>query len=616
MCGIAGIIAPQPKRFRPQVENMLDALAHRGPDGEGIAFFDTCVLGHRRLKIIDLETGGQPMFGPDETTAVVFNGEIYGYQNLRNDLADYPFRTSSDTEVILALYRRGGSEALTRLPGMFAFALWDDRRHELLCMRDRFGEKPFYYAFGDNGEFIFASEIKGITASGLVKPEIDAASLEHYLNYLYVPPNRTIYKNVHVLPPAHRLVYRDGRVAVSPYWQLPVPTSCLRADEAVERFRFLLHQAVKRQLVADVPVGVLLSGGLDSSTVAALASQHSSGLQTFSFGFRDGVNELPYAREVAAACGTRHTELMDEHEDIAALLVRMQSVYDEPFADSSAIPTYLLAGLCRRNVKVALSGDGADELLAGYSFWYRSLHNMRKTQSLPGALGNCLVAAMQLWRKTGLPLSESATGFHDGLALNRRYTGIREAHAARTRYFTDPELEQLGLRPHADREALGRSNDIDAVLRRDTTHYLPGDILVKTDRASMAHGLELRSPFLDWEFAEFCLSLPLALKINSREDKVILRRAFEESWPTAVRKRGKQGFGAPVSRWLKHDSVLELTAECLQRRNHEIFSSISFDGVQAMTQTSGYKTWILLVLALWMAESSRTTQGQLCAKNC
>jgi asparagine synthase (glutamine-hydrolysing) len=605
MCGISGIVAPDARKYRGNLEAMTNALRHRGPDGSGTLYFPECALGHTRLSIIDLSTGQQPMSSASAPVAVTFNGEIYGYRSIRDSLAEeYPFRTTSDTEVLLALYLRHGVRFVEKLPGMFSFALWDAARKELVCARDRFGEKPFFYALGNGGEFLFASEIKAILETGLIRPVLDTESVAHYLNHLYVHPGRTIYRNVYTLPPAHFLVYRNGRAAVERYWSLPEPREEIALPDAVEEFRRLFDRAVSRQLVADVPVGSFLSGGLDSTTVVAVASRHRPGIETYSFGFEDSASELPYAREVARRYGTRHIELGDSGADVGELLVGMAGVYDEPFADSSSIPMYLISMLARRHVKVVLTGDGGDELLAGYDYWYRPLLQMEEAPH-PSLWREALLRTVAgVSKSLGLRSAEAWEKRRRGMSYRRRFGSIEAAHAAQNAFFGDRELAALGVNPRT--RAGGRteggapSGTVDDALRMDLQDYMPGDILVKTDRASMAHGLELRAPFLDVEFASFCISLPSRMKITPESDKRILREAFAESWPPSVRSRGKQGFGAPVGQWLKRPSMRSLKARYLDDPAQRIFSILPFERTREAASRDDYRTWALLVLALWL----------------
>ncbi|HBG06023.1 MAG: asparagine synthase (glutamine-hydrolyzing) [Geobacteraceae bacterium GWC2_58_44] len=607
MCGIAGIIAPQAARYGAALERMSDALVHRGPDGSGRHFFENCALGHRRLSIVDLVTGRQPMLSPTGTTGITFNGEIYGYQAIRQTLADYPFSTASDTEVILALYHGYHHDCLAHLPGMFAFAIWDDARQELFCARDRFGEKPFFYAFGAAGEFIFASEIKAILASGLVTPTLSSSSLIHYLRHLYVHPHETIYGNIYTLPPAHSLCLKGGKATVRRYWQVPGVTEGIEPGRAVEQFRFLMEQAVARQLVADVPVGFLLSGGLDSSTLVAVAARQRDNLRTFSFGFEDAVSDLRYAGEIAERYRTGHLELTARDVDIAEMIETMQAVYDEPFADSSNIPTYLISKLSREHVKVALSGDGADELLGGYCWWYHPVRCMAEARN--SSYFECALIRLKGWllAKSQRQLAAQQLYEREGERYSRCYGSVMEAHYGQNIFFTGAELSALGIAGakgldtrNFDRYSWRPSEGVNDALLMDVENYLPGDILAKTDRASMANSLELRSPFLDADFASFCLSLPSALKITRERDKAILRDAYADAWTDSIRRRGKYGFAAPVDKWLARGSVQALKQSYLNDPRRKIFSLLSFEKSRGFVERNDYRTWILLVLAAWL----------------
>ena len=320
MCGIIGIIHPQVKDKEHNLEIMLDTLHHRGPDDRGIYFFKQSGLGHTRLSIIDPLNGNQPMVNRTAELGITFNGEIYGYKDLKLNL-DYKFKTDTDTELILALYDIYGNNFVEKLPGMFAFGIWDEKENQLICARDRFGEKPFYYAFGINGEFIFASEIKAILASGLVQPKISNQSIVHFLKRLYVHPHQTIYSNIYSLPPAHILIYKDNKLDVKRYWNLPKLNDKISISEGIEQFRYLFNNAVRKQLVADVPVGAFLSGGLDSSTIVDVASRIQPDLQTYSFGFSNELNnELHFAKAVAEKNNTVHFEMEEKIKDSGILL--------------------------------------------------------------------------------------------------------------------------------------------------------------------------------------------------------------------------------------------------------------------------------------------------------
>jgi len=590
---------------------MVTAQAHRGPDGDGVHIYKNCALGHRRLSIVDLACGAQPMLSPAGDVAVVFNGEIYGFQEIRAGLRDYNFTTTSDTEVMLALHARYGAAMLQHLPGMFAFAIWDERKQELFCARDRFGEKPFYYAISKEGAVLFASEIKSILASGLIEPELDEASLAHYLRRLYVHPHSTIYSNIHTLPPAHMLRFTGDKPHVERYWSLPQPRGRMGLTAAVEEFRFLMDRAVRQQLVADVPVAAFLSGGLDSSTIVALAAQHHPHIKTFSFGFGTSINELPFAEQIAQKFKTEHITLSDETEDLAELLVKMQEIYDEPFADSSNIPTYLISRMTRKHVPVVLSGDAGDELLGGYAFWYRALYKMEKAMSL-----SSMAEPLVNWYHRSLtrrqrPLPAWLADIMQGREIMNGHASVLAAHYQRTTYFTDDEIRALGVsKMHNGRRVFPKPNGLDAVLRADVEDYMPGDILVKTDRAAMANSLELRAPFLDVNVASFCISLPMRLKITSTTDKRLMREAFGDQWTPDIRKRGKQGFGAPVVDWMKQASLRDLIDKYLRNPDRRIFSILSYDAVQPVANAGTYKTWILLVLSLWMETHSASMSAR------
>jgi len=594
-------------KYRRALERMSQALLHRGPDAHGYHFFDRCALGHTRLSIVDLSSGQQPMLSHNGKLGITFNGEIYGYKKIRSDLGDYPYQTQSDTEVILALYEKHGAELLSHLPGMFSFALWDEDKQELVCARDRFGEKPFYYAVGDHGEFVFASEIKSIIASGLIQPVLSRPALQHYLQHLYVHPHSCIYENIHVLPPAHKLRFCSGNIEVKRYWQLPRMDTSVTMDDAVEQVQHLLRQAIDRQLVADVPVAAFLSGGLDSTTIVALARECSPGLRTISFGFDDALNELPFAREVSNRYQTDHVELVDNQADIAQLLLKMNQVYDEPFGDSSNIPTYLISQRAREHAKVVLTGDGGDELFAGYSQWYRALYFMQQENDT-SAIRLCLLNMVgTCMAKANLSSAERWHKKRDGLLNRRVYKSITRMHAAQNEYLSDSSLSAMGWalqeNPVAGHQSWAETDTVDDALRMDLEDYMPGDILVKIDRASMAHGLELRAPFLDVDLASFCISLPSSLKINAKDDKRVMRQAFSSLWPESVRRRKKQGFGAPVNRWLALPGVQNIKEEYLNNRASRLFQLLSFEKTRELVKQDNYTTWILLVLALWLDKS-------------
>lgn len=603
MCGIAGIVAPDVARIGNALDYMVGALRHRGPDGCGTHFFPNCGLGHARLAIIDLHTGQQPMLSPDGAVAVTFNGEIYGFQDLRSSLKGYSFRTSSDTEVILALYEKYGSDMLSRLPGMFAFAIWDDRRQELILGRDRFGEKPLYYALTPDGGLLFASELKAILAARLITPEVGSAGLIRYLGRGYPSADGSVYANISAVPPAHMLTFHAGKVNVRRYWQLPATRPVLSLSEAAETMRGLFARAVERQLVADVPVGAFLSGGLDSTTVVCAARRVKPDLKTFSFDFLGGHSEIRYARAVADELSTDHMELRAEDIPVADLFLQMQQVYDEPFYDSSNIATYLLCKLASEHTKVALTGDGADELVGGYS-WYRYYPLEAQDSHFLFWRWTAARIAARIARFVNLDSYNRLEARNIRLKLQRTYPNVRDAHQFTMSLLREDDFRELGVaRDLAMQGPVGTPGDntVDAALRDDVTDYMPCDILVKTDRASMAHGLELRAPFLDVDLAEFCISLPATLKISGDTDKLVLRTAFANDWPAPVRNRKKQGFGAPVKEWLARPDMQELVGELLRNANSRIFEYCDFAGTtRFLDRSSEMQTWLLLNLAAWL----------------
>lgn len=604
MCGIAGIVASDARAHEGRVRRMAELLRHRGPDGDAVHVFPSCALGHTRLAIIDPEGGRQPMLSPDGMTGVVFNGEIYGYQELRASLADYPYRTTSDTEVLLALYARYGEGLLKHLPGMFSFAIWDEPRRTLFCARDRFGEKPFYYATGTAGELVFASELKAVVASELFEPVLSEESLLHFLRHYYVHPHRTIYENVQALPPAHALLWRDGELRTWRYWELTPTDESLELGEAAERFRELMERAVRRQLVADVPVGAFLSGGLDSSTIVAAARDQGRGLRTFSFGFdAPRFDERPFARAAADLYQTDHRELTPGDVDLALLTRRVPEVYDEPFADSSSMPTYLICAAARRELKVVLTGDGGDELLAGYTRYGRLLR-MEETAG-PGLWPPLFQRiARRVLGRVGLGHLADALPPSDGALLRRRYGRLSRANDGLLTFFDDQLLARLWLGGSFSPAVTDGYDTVDGALRHDLTHYLPGDLLTKIDRASMAHGLELRAPFLDVDLASFCISMPQRLKIRHGTTKLLLREAYAESWPPELRRRGKQGFHAPRNDWLRTPPFDVLKEEYLRSPGRKIYDFLAFPEVAPLVERNNHRTWSLLILSLWM-ESHR-----------
>jgi len=604
MCGISVIVGPVDDRTVMALDRMVHALSHRGPDGHATEHVPGCALGHTRLSIIDLECGAQPMSDATGRYRITFNGEIYNYAELRDELLNQGarFRTHSDTEVVLAAYACWGAAALERLRGMFAFAIWDTTERVLFAARDLFGEKPLYYSESANGGLILASEIKALIASGQVPTGLNLSAVDAYLAFGYVPPAMSIYQAIRPLPPGHWMRWQDGQLALHRYWVPRLQTRAIDPDGAAETLRSLLRQAVKRQMVADVPIGAFLSGGLDSTSVVALMQGvNSRPVKTFSVGFGEEINELPYARAVARRYGTEHHEVDLGAPPVATMLERMAEVHDEPFADPSSIPTYLISQFARKHVKVVLGGDGGDEMFGGYG-WYPML---ALSEDVSGSRAEWFVL-----RALSRAIRERSRALHRrsvAVGLSARWPDMWLRAAMNQVYIPGHRREALwGTRarpvPAFDLAHTDVADPTVSGLNRafyfDLTTYLPGDILVKVDRASMAHGLETRAPFLDRDLAEFALSLPACLKVDTGgRTKIVLRQACEELWPDEVRSRAKHGFGAPYTRWLQIPEVRSLVSNVF-RAGGPLRALLP--GISSSTPGQGYETWTLLTLGLWL----------------
>jgi asparagine synthase (glutamine-hydrolysing) len=613
MCGIAAIISTRPAADSAAIAPMVERLRHRGPDDSGIQQRDGAMLGHRRLSIIDLAGGAQPMADQTERFCIIFNGEIYNFRELRRDMEarGVRFRTHSDTEVLLETYKAFGELTPSLLNGQFAFAIWDRAEHMLFAARDRLGEKPFYWATADDGNLLVASEIKSILASGAIRPTIDRLVVDTYLALQYVPPDRTIYENIHTLRPAHAMEWKDGRLRQWCYWEPRFSSNQnIEFADAATRARELIEQAVGRQMVADVPVGAFLSGGLDSTTIVALMSRLSSQpVKTFSVGFGDLINELPFAREVAAAYRTEHHEIQMEIA-VGELLEKMFDVYDEPFADSSNIPTYLVAQFAHRHVKVCLSGDGGDELFGGYS-WYTPLLLDSTYSTNRAVLGLQYLALRMLavLTRLGLPIKTWRDRLGEawfGGDLKRRRPDLWERHLAHISESTERRARLWGRRDLAGAEQslehvyhdrrIGLP--LDSVVDFDLSCYLPGDILVKVDRAAMANSLETRAPFLDVDLVEFVLSLPPRLRFWQNGLKNLMREGCKDLWPETVRSRSKQGFGAPIDHWLRRDDIRPLLARVA--RPDGPLCDLLPGAANAIASAPPQTVWTLLCFGLWL----------------
>jgi asparagine synthase (glutamine-hydrolysing) len=564
MCGIAGFADRQhPFAGRKEadlalVRAMCDVIRHRGPDDEGIHVEGAIGLGMRRLSIIDLAGGHQPIHNEDESVWVVFNGEIYNYRELRVELerAGHRFYTASDTETIVHAYEQWGENCFERLRGMFAIALWDRRTSTMVLARDRAGIKPLQYA-EHAGRLYFASELKSLLAAGAVDGAIDLESLDHYLSFLYTPRDRSIFKGVSKLPPGHVLQWRQGSVDVRPFWQIGARETFRGTEpEAAEELRRVLAGAVRSHMVSDVPLGAFLSGGVDSSAVVGLMAEASSRpVETFSIGFDEPqYDELEHARTVARHFGTEHHEFVVRPDGLS-ILDRLIEHFDEPFADSSAIPTWYVSEIARRHVTVVLSGDGGDELFGGYD---RYLPHPRVARfdrlRLPGR--RQLAAAIWPLLPHGIQgknflrhVSLDANGrFIDSVALFRDdEKAALYADGVRASLHDVSATSTLGR--HFDRFAALPAHS--RMMRFDFETYLPEDVLTKVDRMSMAHSIESRVPLLDNEVIDFASTLPAHFKIRDGRRKHVLKEALRGLVPDGILERRKQGFGVPLDVWFR-----------------------------------------------------------------
>ena len=619
MCGIAGVLSADPEAApdREAVTRMCDAMVHRGPDDHGYLTDGPCTLGHRRLSIIDLRPeGAQPMTNEDDSIAVVVNGEIYNFQELRTGLESkgHRFKSRSDSEVLVHLYDEEGVDFLDSLRGMFALALWDGPRRRLVLARDRFGKKPLFYHVGPRG-LTFASELGALAASGHFerRPNIDA--IAEFLCLQYVPSPWTAFAGVNKLPAGSRLVCEGGRVnEPKPYFRLrfdrPITGSL---PELTERLHQQIEDAVRVRMVSDVPLGAFLSGGVDSSLIVALMARHSSQpVKTFAAGFTSkDFSELPYAKMVAEQYGTDHHEIVVQ-PDMTSVIPELVRHYGEPFADSSALPTWYLCQYTRSGVTVALSGDGGDEAFAGYRRYSHS-RTARALRQLPGplpailakAIGRVPLAAAQQVRDYGRRLMEPEHVRFLGLAAHIPHEDLLALYtpAMRERYAKDP----VALRFGELYSASTASDPVNRLLDLDIQTYLTDDILTKVDIASMAHSLEVRCPLIDQEVMGFAASLPGDVKLRGLTTKLILREVAKPLLPEKILSRSKRGFGLPVDRWMREelapmsrDVLLDQTA-----RERGMFDPVAIESLLHRHQRGeprGDQIWALMVLELWYRE--------------
>lgn len=632
MCGIAGICQVDASPLTPEagqwVKTMTDRMSHRGPDGEGQWSSGPVCLGHRRLSIIDLSGGGQPMHSADGQMTVTFNGEIYNYAELKEQLTALggQFQTCSDTEVILEGYRIWGPDCLARFDGMFAFALWDNQQRRLFCARDRFGKKPFFYTV-QHGRLYFASELTGIEQLRHLSLTMNPQAVMRYLAYEYVPTPHSVYTEVQSLPPSHMLLLQDGNLSISRYWDMPMPDeSDRRSDnELCEELRFLLSRAVRRRMVSDVPLGVFLSGGIDSSIVAGLmARQSSTAIKTFSIGFSEAsYDESRYARIVAKAFATDHHERVLSAEECADTLPGIISRMDVPMADASVAPTWLLSGVTREKVTVALGGDGADELWAGYEHyigfkvaqWYNAAPSaLRKgiieplAQLLPSSAGyiNPRLAVATFLRAAHAPAWQRVQTMLTAFTPDMQESILDSAFKAQQPGFLAPEVLFAPTREHYDHwQPQNAATPLARAFHVYARQFMLDDILVKVDRCSMLHSLEVRAPFLDKDAAEFAARLPVSRKLHGFKRKWLLKKAFAELLPDEILYRNKRGFQIPVAEWLRgrmrplmEDLLSESTLKAQGIFNHQAVRALMDEHISGRADLRK-PLWTLLVFQLW-----------------
>lgn len=620
MCGICGVWnfdSSQPADAAA-LRHMAAAIAHRGPDEEGYHIAGSVGLAFRRLSIIDVGGSHQPMTNEDSSAWIVFNGEIYNFQELRAGLLPrHQFRTAGDTETLLHCFEECGRDCVQRLRGMFAFAIWNQRSRQLTLAVDRFGKKPLYYALNSE-RIVFASELKALLLYPGVRRELDSDAVVEYLGTGFIRAPRAIFRGIRKLPPGHTLtVTPSGKTDLQQYWQpqlrLPAEYDRRPAAALAAELRTRLTEAVRLRMISDVPLGAFLSGGLDSSAIVALMSQLSPRpVRTFSIGFDEaGYDESAYAALVARHCRTEHTHEV-VRPDVVTMLPKLARQFDEPFADNSTLPTFLVSEIARRHVTVALSGDGGDEVFAGYTWYRRAFRHVALQQWLPRSLRPGLTAAAK-WLPDTVKIALYLRALGDSptvWSLNAEFFGTTGREA-----LLRPEFKAT-VTPKASPEEWRRAalDEVAALpwlsqlQHLDLTSYLPGDILVKVDRASMFTSLEVRSPLLDHEIFEFMAGIPIELKLTARESKVLLKRAVADLLPAAILGRRKRGFDLPMGLWLR-GPLQPMLRELLLSPNARSAETLDATEVarlvaahQAGQADHSWRLWALLCLELWMRE--------------
>ena len=634
MCGIAGFVdfwdrdQIEPVERGCLLKSMCDVIRHRGPDDDGFLLKPGVALGMRRLSIIDLAGGAQPISGEDGSVTIVFNGEIYNFQELRPELErrGHTFKTHSDTETIVHAYEEYGPDCVKHLRGMFALAIWNDKTRELYIARDRVGKKPLYYTVTPGQTIVFGSEIKSILEHPDVQREISLEAVDAYFTLGYVPDPLTIFRDIHKLPPGHYLTFSNGRVRTQQYWDFNFePAESRKPEDYTEELRSLLEESVRLRLISDVPLGAFLSGGIDSSTIVALmARQMNQPVKTFSIGFHeDSYNELKYARLTAKKLGTDHHEFFVTPQ-ICDVIDELVWHFDEPFADPSAIPTYMVSKLARDHVTVALSGDGGDELFAGYTHYV-----VQQSRGAFSALPKALRAGVMRPLSYRLPHGAWGRNYLHNISLDPidRYLDSLSYFTALTkkRLYTTEFQQALGTtdrvaRSFRDYAGRVKTNEpLDQLLYIDGKTYLPGDILTKVDRMSMATSLEVRVPLLDHKLIDFVTKVPASLKLAGTETKHLLRRVARDLIPAEILDRPKQGFGIPLEQWINEqlrDQIRETLREPRTRQRGYVNSAyvdLILDEHHKGRRDHSFPLWGLLILELWHRQyidnSPRTTNS-------
>jgi asparagine synthase (glutamine-hydrolysing) len=626
MCGIVGIYSKDRRRredLARSIRTMAACLEHRGPDDHGYHVDGNIALGHRRLSIIDLKTGKQPIFNEDRSKCIIFNGEIYNYEEIKSELLQkgHCFASASDTETIIHAYEEWGEECVHKLRGMFSFCIWDSQRETVLLVRDRLGEKPLFYAHY-NGDFVFSSEMKSILADPRFDRAIDEEAVGAYFTFSYIPAPLTIYRNIKKLPPGHLLLYKKGQMRIQQYWDVTFKPDRRKTEtQFIHEFMELLSESVKLQLMSDVPLGAFLSGGIDSSAIVALMSRSTQDpVNTFTIGFGGDVggfdDERRYSRLVAERYNTNHRE----HEvlpDVGGLIEKIVRSFDEPFSDDSTIPSYFVSQLARKNVSVALSGLGGDEMFCGYER-YLGFQISRIYDKIPGIISENVV------RRFVEKLPELSNGNYAVNHLKRFVRSSSSDHGRRyfgfvakmNRKYGDALFSERGSRYAEALDAVEKrfvalfdsapaDDPLNKVFYCDIKTYLPEDILACTDRLSMHHSLEVRVPFLDYKLVEYCATIPPEMKIKWLRKKYLLKKGVSGLLPRAILNHKKQGFVGPMTRWLQ-THLKELTLSRLSKKNmekHGLFNRKTIDRILAdhysRREINDTLIWSLVIFQTW-----------------